>query len=335
MKKYLKYLGYTLLAILGLLIVTGYIGIRKFHSSLFKEKPNHLVYTSEFNLVRFVWENDSIGDYLETQIAMMIPFRIEGLSHKFYMQFDTGSPNTFIYENDLKSLKRVGLNFKEIVIEDERYVQNIKFVLGGNNINASMIKILDGYGNTFDKNDTTGRINIGTIGSDFMENRITTIDFKNQTLQFHNNRPKWMASLPDFEPFDFQGRRFMLPATINGKRLELLYDSGCSAFGLITTKNRFDSYTDEKTEEIKYEANSWGNDIPIRHKATDKKMQIGNANLGLKRISYVNMYVDYQSLMTPFTRIGGWLGNRPFSESTLILDTKKEEFIVIESSVIQ
>jgi hypothetical protein len=34
--------------------------------------------------------------------------------------------------------------------------------------------------------------------------------------------------------------------------------------------------------------------------------------------------------MTPFTKIGGWLGNKPFVESTLILDTQKQAFMVIE-----
>ena len=41
------------------------------------------------------------------------------------------------------------------------------------------------------------------------------------------------------------------------------------------------------------------------------------------------MYTKLQPLMTPFTRIGGWLGNQALNESALILDTKTEEFIVI------
>ncbi|MFP4846169.1 hypothetical protein [Winogradskyella sp. PE311] len=43
------------------------------------------------------------------------------------------------------------------------------------------------------------------------------------------------------------------------------------------------------------------------------------------------MYTWSQPLVTPFTRIGGWLGNQPFNESTLILDTKAEEFIVVKN----
>jgi hypothetical protein len=35
--------------------------------------------------------------------------------------------------------------------------------------------------------------------------------------------------------------------------------------------------------------------------------------------------------MLPFTRIGGRLGNKPFTNSVLIINTRKEEFTVTKS----
>lgn len=327
-----KYLGYTLGTLITLLMICFLLGIWKFNDSLFGEKTHLLTYSDESKPIVFEWANDSIGNYYETQVAMVIPVKMEGLNHELYMQFDTGSPYTFIYENDLISLKGIGLNLVEVMVENQRYVEQMEFELGGNKVNASMIKILEGYGNTFNASDTIGGIKIGTIGSDFMENRITTIDFQNKRIQTYLRRTDWMAALPDFRSFDFQGRRIMLPTMINGKELSLLYDSGCSAFGLITTWNRFEDYTDERTETIAYDANSWGNGIPIRHKSTNQKMLIGNANLSMERASYVNMYAWTQRYVTSFTRVGGWLGNRPFAECTLILDTQTEKFIIIKNS---
>jgi len=52
-------------------------------------------------------------------------------------------------------------------------------------------------------------------------------------------------------------------------------------------------------------------------------------DLNLKRVSYVDMYSSFQGLLSPFTRIGGWLGNKPFLEYSLIFDIEKEEFVVI------
>ena len=42
------------------------------------------------------------------------------------------------------------------------------------------------------------------------------------------------------------------------------------------------------------------------------------------------MYTAIQPLVTPFAKIGGWLGNQPFSDSVLILDTQKQEFIIVK-----
>ena len=62
-------------------------------------------------------------------------------------------------------------------------------------------------------------------------------------------------------------------------------------------------------------------------------LKIGGSEVPLRRISYVDLYGNLQRFMTPFTRIGGFLGNKPFLESTLILDTKAEEFLVVDSNV--
>ena len=328
-KKIVKRIGYTLLGIVALVIIAATIGIHKFNNSLFKEKPNYLEYASELKPIHFEWAGDSIGGHYEPQAAMIIPFKIDSFAHEFYMQFDTGSPYSYIYENELKSLRAIGLDLKVVVKDEAQYIEQLEFSAGENHIELTMIKILEDYGQPFSKNDTIGRIGIGTIGSDFLVDRITAIDFKNQTIQLFNTRPEWIASLSGFTAFDFSGRRIMLPVTLDNKDFEFLYDSGASAFGLITTKNRYDKYTDKGVAEIKYNAKSWESSMPIRSKLTDKVFNVGGADLKLKRVSYVDMYTKLQPLMTPFTRIGGWLGNQALNESTLILDTKTEEFIVI------
>ncbi|TMM53282.1 hypothetical protein FEE95_19640 [Maribacter algarum] len=332
-KKLLKRTGYTLLVLLTLSAAAGYVGMRKFNNSLFKETPNYLVYTSQPKPISFEWANDSVGDYFETKVAIRVPLKIKGIPHNFYFQFDTGAPTTIIYGNTLRSLKLIKKDFSTISKDENLYLDSLNITLGGNEIHASMLELLEGYGDSFDINDTIKAVNLGTLGADFLDKKITLIDFKNQFIRSYDERPKWMNSLGDFNTFEFKGRRIMLPARINDQELELFYDSGSSTFGLITSKNRYDNYTDENQEEIRYNANKFGDPIPICHRSTTRMMEIGNSNLNLKRISYVDMYAKYQRFITPFTRIGGWLGNRPFDQNTLILDTQREEFIIIESQI--
>lgn len=332
-KRILKRIGYALLVVVILSVIAAIIGIRKFNDSWFKERPNYLSYTSEGKQMTFEWSEETYGSYTEPHVAMKIPVSFEGVSQQFYFQFDTGSPTTFIYGNSIPSLKNIGVNVLVESKDENQYVKQLNLILGGNKTRMNRVEILENYGNIFTANDTIREIKLGTIGSDFLDKKITEIDFKNQKIQVYDERPKWMASLPDFKPFSFKGRRLMLPAKIMGKNLELFYDSGCSAFGLITSKNRYDRYTNTSIKEITYEGNRFGESLTLHHKDSDESITIGNDSLKLRRISYVDMYTPFQGLMTPFTKIGGWLGNKPFINSTIILDIKKEEFVVVGSSI--
>lgn len=331
-KKIIKRIGYSLLVIILLFIVAGIIGIRNFNNSWFKDRPNYLTYTAEEKIMTFEWSEETYGEYTEPHVAMLVPVKFKGLSQQFYFQFDTGSPTTFIYENTIASLKNTGIDLQVVSKDTSPYVKQLNLIISGYTTQLKMIEILENYGSTFSANDTISKIKIGTIGTDIMDQRITEIDFKNQKIQYYDERPKWMEVLPDFKPFSFKGRRLMLPAEIKGKNLELFYDSGCSAFGLITSKNRYDNFTEKAAKEITYDGNRFGESLTLHHKDSEESIAIGTVNLMLKRISYIDMYASFQSWMTPFTKIGGWLGNKPFIESAIILDTKKEEFIVIEGS---
>ena len=139
-----------------------------------------------------------------------------------------------------------------------------------------------------------------------------------------------MTDDSEFVSFDFTGRRFMLPCEIDGKKHELFYDSGSSAFGLITIKKRYLKYSNKEDREISYNANRHGDPIPVKHKPTNEMMKIGGLELSLQRVCYVDMYSNVQGLITPFTRIGGWLGNKPFENNSLIFDVKNEMFVVVQ-----
>jgi len=289
----LKILGYVFLGVVLLVAIGATVIVGKFNKSYFGDRPNYLSYTHDTIPMKFEWTEDGSEEYFEPHIA-------HGL------EVDT-------------------------IQEKNKMVKGFQLSLGGNNIDISSMVVKENYGSPINWEDTTTVIGLGTIGADFIDGKVTMIDFKNQRINIYEDRPDWMTTLPAFKDFEFNGRRVMLPSTIGGRKRLLLYDSGCSAFGLITSKNRYKKYTDKKEKEIEYDASRWGDSLPIHHKATKTRLLIGGQDLPLRRISYVDMYASLQRFMTPFTRIGGWLGNKPFIEGCIILDTRKEEFLVIES----
>ncbi|MEL7342539.1 MAG: hypothetical protein AAGM67_18800, partial [Bacteroidota bacterium] len=268
----------------------------------------------------------SYGDYTEPHDAMLIPARLEEVDLDLYLQFDTGAPSTMLYGNSLESLMEQGLVVEILQEGDNRFVRELTMTLGGSEVRMEMIRILDGYGGDISQEESS---KIGTIGADFLLPYLTEINFRDRVIQQYLSRESWMTDQQSFESFEFAGRRLMLPCVLDGKELSLFYDSGSSAFGLITTPGRYERYSLNDGPEIAYSTNSWGNQLSIQHKETAYAMVMNDQSIPLRRVSYVNMYAGLQGLMTPFTSIGGWLGNKPFLGYSLILDVAKEEFVIV------
>lgn len=327
----IKKIGLIVLSIVILVAVAAGIGLRKFRNMWFKEKPNYFSFVELEGPMPFKWSNDSIGDFVEEKTAMVIPTYFPELDHRFYFQFDTGSPRTELRGRTLESLRDLGFQYEVVKIDDREYVKELTFSLGGKLVTARMIAIRPNYGEQVVHLDSLAKTNIGSIGSDVMIDKVLEIDFKSQYIQIHDERTTWMNKIEGYQEFSFQGRRLMLPSEIDGKKLKLFYDSGSSAFGLITTFHRFNRFSDKEEKPLEYGANNHGTSMPVVNKRTGEKIKIGNAELDLVRVSYVDMYAKFQRIISPFTRIGGWLGNKPFVNSKLIIDAKEEEFVVLEN----
>lgn len=301
-------------------------GIRYAKSRFFRDTPNALSFEGKRFPVPFVWDTDKFEDYVEPHAAILVPVRVPGIEKEFLMQFDTGSPSTFLRSGCMASLADQGLEF-ELYEEDEmtrvrHFELNIaqnKVILKGGWIRPRNISI----------DWAPDALNIiGTIGADFIDQQVCAIDFPSRTIHIFEQRPESLKSLGTFSPFDFKGRRIMLPATIENANVELLYDSGCSSFGLLTSKYYFERFADPEAKAIHFNANRFGDLIPIHHQPTNIVATLGNVKLPLKRVSYVEQYAGLQSVFGRFFG-GGFIGNKSLTESTLILDVKAEEFLVL------
>ncbi|MFK7820592.1 MAG: hypothetical protein AB8G99_17865 [Planctomycetaceae bacterium] len=109
---------------------------------------------------------------------------------------------------------------------------------------------------------------IGTVGSDFLDQRICAIDFPAMKIRLYADRLQALNAMGTFTPFDFKGRKIVMPVTFNGTEENVIYDSGCSAFGLLTS-NYYDQYSDANEPEIHYNGNRHGDPIPAHHRNCD------------------------------------------------------------------
>ena len=330
-KKILRRSAYALSVVIVLAIVGAWCAFQYFKSEFFRDQPNTLVFQGELHPVPFRWSADKSEAYTEPHGAILIPVRIPGISNKLYMQFDTGSPTTFLRSGALKSLKSRGIEFELLKTDRGTCIKRLEIDVAGNRVllESGWVR---GRGAEVDWNAPDAIHIIGSFGADFLNQKVCEIDFPAQEIRLHRSRPDAMNDLGEFTPFEFKGRRIMLPANINGSDVELFYDSGCSAFGLLTSKYHYDRLTDPNDDEIAYGANRFGESIPVHHKPSDIRIQLGSTEIPLKRISYAEMYNFLQVTVGRFIG-GGFFGNKSLTESTLILDTNASEFLVVKRSL--
>ncbi len=333
-KKIVKAVG-ILIAILLMLFTAGII---YFNNIFFAERPKNLSILTDYKPIKFGFSSfKTPRGFTIEKAGIVIPAEIEDMPNKLFFQFDTGAPTTIIYENSLNSLKRIGLNFELLEIDGKTFIKNLKINLGGSEMTFKMIEVVQyAGGESFTEKDLRYHKRIGSIGSDFISNNLTEINFASLIIQFYKEREDWMVEGQKFESFDFSGRKLMLPCTIDGKKQIMYYDSGCSSFGLVTTKSIYKKYANANSEEVNYEISSlgrahwWSKPVLIHENQTDKVMMISGQNIAINKVGYFGIFEDLQRMIKPFTKIDGWLGNISFLDCSLIFDAPNEEFLIVK-----
>lgn len=333
-KKIFKAVG-LLIAILFILFTAGII---YFNNIFFVERPKNLSIVTDYKPIKFGFSSFKTPQGFTIEKAqMVIPAEIDEIPNKLYFQFDTGAPTTVIYENSLSSLKEIGLEFDILEIDGQTFIKQLKINLGGSEMTFKMIEVVQySGGESFTEKDLRYHKRIGSIGSDFISDHLIEIDFKNYKIQFYREREEWMLNGQKFESLDFSGRKLMLPCSIDSKKQIMYYDSGCSSYGLLTTKGLYKKYAKDNSDEVNYEllswgrAHSWSKPIQIYENRTDKSMSISGQNIAINKVGHVGIFGDLQGLIKPFTKIDGWLGNIPFLDYSLIFDAPNEEFLILK-----
>ncbi len=324
-----KLLG-ALFAVLLLVPIIGFCGFQYAKSRFLRETPNRLSLEGELHPVPFTWApEEPAAGYSEPHGAILLPVTVPGISKQLYMQFDTGAPSTFLRSGCVESLRKRGVECQ--LSEHDKTTRVKEFEL---NVGKNRVVLNNGW--VMRRNiaiDWDKPINvIGSIGADFIDDIVFAIDFPAQRLHLYRERPAEVQSLGSFQPFEFPGRRVLLPTTIKGVEMQVLWDSGCSPFGLLTSKYHFENYAKPNSNGIRFGANRFGDTIPVHHKPCELVATFGGEDVPLKRVSYVEMYSGMQSAFGRFI-YGGFIGNKSLLHSTLILDTKANEFLLVDGTL--
>jgi len=299
-----------LLVVFVLIAFGGYL----YFDQKFSPSENYLNVSGDTENIPVKWISDNDNPYS----VLLLPVKIQSIDKEFYMQLDFGSPTTVFYKNALQSL---AVKFPEKFGFNKNVDQiALNFELKDLKINSQNFKLLD-YGNALDSDDVNAENCIGTIGTDLLEKRIITMDFKHNFCSFSQT-----ITEKGFTNFEFKKRRILLPAQLENQSLKLLYDSGTSGYELITNKENWDKIRIPNTKIKKEKGNSWGNTLTVISAPANKNIKIGNLQRELSEVTYITGTSQLQNFLMKQSGMQGMIGNKLFINHKLILDCKNQKF---------
>ena len=264
--------------------------------------------------------------------AILVPITIEGLTagKRLYMQFDLGHPSTVLYSNKWASLapKIAPSSGARYTAEAER-ITNLRFKLGTLAVTAAEVQVRKREGPAIDW-DGAGTEIIGTVGSDIVDGRTVALDFKSNTITIARDRMGLAASESGYTPFTYMARRILMPAVVNGETQRIIYDSGSSAFALITDEASWKKFARANAVPVQFPVKSWGNTLTAHVVESDAKVQLGKATIPVGEVSRIEGASFLQEAGMRAFGIAGMAGNKLFIGRKLILDTARQEFLVEE-----
>lgn len=297
--KIIKKIVLTFLVVLIVAALGGYI----YFDQKFTPEKNYLTVNNESGFVPLKWLDDEKN-------ALLLPIHFSNDTITYYLQFDTGSPYTLFYSNSIKNISQISVN-KELA--------KASFYIGKTKITSDKFKIYN------QGNDNNNSIKIiGTIGGDILENRKTIINFKENNIVLNLSKVPSSLQTKLFD-FKFEKRKIIFKGFLNGQEEKFLFDSGTSAYELLTNKKVWKSLKLPNSKINIEKSKSWDNILTSFTANCHQKIKFDTQEIPLNHITYVEGFSQIQYAMMKFSGMTGMLGNKIFINNSLYIDCSQNK----------
>jgi hypothetical protein len=303
---------------LAVLLITSVLGYF-FFDMKFTPPENGLNVSKHQETLEIKWVSNKDTDFA----ALLLPVTLEGIPETFYLQFDLGAHSTLFHRKALQSISEKYPFFMSSDFDDS---SPFRFRLGDVSVSIDELRLLN-YGQEMSWKDSPINI-IGTLGADILEYKVVVLDFKDHFVRFIDEFPKGIPK-ESIQDFEFNKRKVMLSGLLNNKSTQFYYDSGSSAFELITDKQQWRNLARAGAAESTYKANSWGKSLKVHTIASNAIIKFGEQEIALEEITYIEGTSFIQNMLMYFSGMGGMIGNKLFMEKVLILDASNQKFAVL------
>lgn len=283
-----------------IVLVLGLLGAYIYFDQKFTPEKNYLTVENESGNIPLTWPGDEKN-------VLLLPIHFPNDTVTYYLQFDSGSPSTVFYSKAINNLKQINRNHERA---------KTIFYIGKTKVMSTKFQIID-IGNDANKNDNLKVI--GTIGADILENRKTVINFKENYIAFNlSTEPvRFQEKLFDFK---FKKRKIIILGLLNGTEEKFLFDSGTSAYELLTNKEVWEKLKFPNSKINIEKSQSWDKVLTTYTTNCYQNIQFGDKKIKLANITYVEGFSQTQYSMMKFSGMTGMLGNKIFLNNCLYFD---------------
>jgi hypothetical protein len=276
--------------------------------------------------INFVWQGDTLNTRWEPNAALLIPVKLPGCPKQLYMQFDLGAHVSMFYTSKVNEIR--AKYPKSIAQADSVKLLNQHFTIAGKDILAKEI-MLKKYSNKAINWKSKNSLDvIGTIGMDLIENKTIVFDYPGKKLTVAEQIPADLLSKLTLTKFMFINHSILLPVVVNKKRVMLFFDTGSSAYELLTDKTTCLALATPGAQPVTHQSRSWDRMLTANIYPTQDSITIASQKLPLKRVTYMDGASNSQIDQMMKMGMGGMTGNKLFINSTLVIDNKNKQFAV-------
>jgi hypothetical protein len=287
------------LSVFGAVVVIVLGGYCYFNQK-FTPENNYLTVNNESGRIPIQWPE-------EDKSALLLLISFPGDPAPYYLQFDTGAVYTEFYSVPIQSIKGIR-------VDHDRAAST--FYIGKTKISSDRFKVSE-------TGSKDSRI-IGTLGADILEDRKTLISFKDRFIIF-NLSEEPAAFKNNLIDFKFKRRKIIVHGLLNGKEEKFLYDSGTSAYELLTHKEEWATLKLPHSRITVEKAQS-RTDVLTSYTADSHTMiRFSNKEIPLTEVTYVEGFSGTQYMLMKFSGMTGMLGNKIFLQNSIYMDCSKEK----------
>ncbi len=281
-----------------------FLGGYFYFNQKFTPEKNYLTVKNESGKIPVKWQG-------KDKSALLVPINFPGDTATYYLQFDTGAVYTEFYSLPIKKIKGV-------MVHDDR--ASSTFCIGKTKISSDKFKISA-------MGKESGKI-MGTLGADILENRKTIINFKENFIVFNlSEEPaEFQNSLIDFT---FKKRKIIIQGILKGREEKFLYDSGTSAYELLTDKEQWTGLKLSQSEVTVEKARSRPTILTAYTAKSNTDIRFKNKKIPLTAVTYVEGFSQSQYMLMKFSGMTGMLGNRIFLQNSIYIDCAREKLGIL------